>query len=68
MLLEAVEEVEPKPKVVGEFFRLNRSFLGDSKTYDYDQKGELRSPPLWIYESKGGGWQLQGRSKRAPSP
>jgi ABC-type branched-subunit amino acid transport system substrate-binding protein len=66
MILEAVEEVEGNPSAVAQFLRLNRSFLGDSKMYEYDPSGsgELVNPPVWIYESVGGGWRLTGRSDR----
>lgn len=61
MLLEAIEEVEPKPQTLVEFLRLNVSFLGDSKLYNYDGSGELVSPPVWLYEAKSGAWQLRDR-------
>ena len=61
MLLEAAEEVEPKPKDIAGFFALNRSFLGDSKDYEYDETGEIRSSVIWIYQTKAGGWTLVGR-------
>lgn len=61
MLLEAVEEVEPRPREIVEFLQLSRSFLGDSKSYEYDENGELRSPTVWVYQSRGGGWTLAGR-------
>ena len=64
MLLEAVEEVEARPRDVTEFFRRNTSFLGDSKRYDFDASGELPDAPLWIYESAEGSWRLAGRSDR----
>jgi len=62
MLLEAIQEVEPKPKTLSQFFRLNRSFLGESKVYTYDENGELIGPPFWVYEMKGTSWRLTGRS------
>lgn len=61
MVLEAVEEVEPKPREITEFLQLSRSFLGDSKSYDYDDNGELKSPPVWIYQTRGGAWAFAGR-------
>lgn len=62
MVLEAVEEVEPKPRDIVDFLQLSRSFLGDSKSYEYDEHGELRSPPVWVYQSKSGEWTFAGRS------
>ncbi|HEX2052702.1 MAG TPA: ABC transporter substrate-binding protein, partial [Actinomycetota bacterium] len=38
MLLDAVEEVQGDPRMVGEFLRLNRRFRGDSKNYDFDDR------------------------------
>lgn len=65
MLLEAIEEVEPKPKELIEFLRFNRSFLGDSKDYEYDEKGDLKSLVVWLYQSKAGAWTFTGRSPAA---
>lgn len=65
MLLEAIQEVEAKPKEISEFLRLNRSFLGDSKEYEFDEKGELLSPPVWLYEA-GGTWRYAGKSSTRP--
>ncbi|HEX2053113.1 MAG TPA: ABC transporter substrate-binding protein, partial [Actinomycetota bacterium] len=64
MLLDAVEEVQGDPRMVGEFLRLNRRFRGDSKNYDFDDRGEVVNAPAWIYESTNGGWRLAGRSDR----
>jgi branched-chain amino acid transport system substrate-binding protein len=66
MILEAVEEVEGNSGAVAQFLRLNRSFLGDSKMYEYEPSGsgELVHPPVWLYESTEGGWRLTGRSDR----
>jgi branched-chain amino acid transport system substrate-binding protein len=64
MLLEAVEEVQPNPRAVTEFLRLNRKFRGDSKYYEFDDRGEPVEPPVWVYESTNGGWKLSGRSDR----
>jgi ABC-type branched-subunit amino acid transport system substrate-binding protein len=64
MLLEAVEEVEAKPRDITEFFQQNRSFLGDSKRYEFDPTGELPEAPVWVYESGEGSWRLAGRSDR----
>lgn len=66
MLLEAVEEVQPNPRAVTEFLRLNRKFRGDSKSYEFDDRGELVDAPVWVYESTNGGWKLSGRSDRTP--
>ncbi|MCA1839919.1 MAG: ABC transporter substrate-binding protein [Actinomycetota bacterium] len=60
MLLEAVQEVAPKPDDVSSFFRLNPSFLGDSKSYDYSESGEVPKAPVWVYESQNGAWRLTG--------
>lgn len=65
MLLEAIEEVEPRPRELVEFLQLSRSFLGESKSYEYDDNGELRSPVVWVYESKEGAWSFSGRSGEA---
>lgn len=64
MLLEAAEEVQGDARTVSEFLRRNRSFRGDSKSYDFDDRGEPVNPPMWIYESTNGGWRLAGRSDR----
>jgi ABC-type branched-subunit amino acid transport system substrate-binding protein len=64
MLLEAVEEVQPDPRAVTEFLRLNRKFRGDSKNYEFDERGEPTNTPVWVYESTNGGWKLSGRSDR----
>lgn len=62
MLLEAIQEVEPKPATIADFFRLNRGFLGDTKSYEYDDLGDLPTAPIWTYELKGTAWKLTGRS------
>ena len=62
MLAEAVEEVRGNPRQIAEFLRLNRRFRGDSKTYNFDDRGEPVDAPVWIYESTNGGWKLAGRS------
>lgn len=64
MLLEAVEEVQGNPRTVTEFLKLNRKFRGDSKSYEFDDRGEPLNAPVWIYESTNGGWRLSGRSDR----
>jgi branched-chain amino acid transport system substrate-binding protein len=64
MLLEAVEEVQPNPRAVTEFLRLNTKFRGDSKNYEFDDRGEPVNTPVWVYESTNGGWKLSGRSDR----
>lgn len=64
MLLEAIQEVEARPKEITEFLRLNRSFLGDSKEYNFDESGELLAPPIWLYQASGA-WRYLGRSDRA---
>jgi ABC-type branched-subunit amino acid transport system substrate-binding protein len=68
MVLEAIEEVEGNAGAVAQFLRANRSFLGDSKRYEYDPSGELVNPPVWLYESTDGGWRLTGRSDRLKPP
>ena len=65
MLAEAVEEVRGNPRQIAEFLRLNRRFRGDSKNYEFDDRGEPVDPPAWIYESTNGGWKLAGRSDQA---
>jgi ABC-type branched-subunit amino acid transport system substrate-binding protein len=62
MLLEAVEEVEPRPEAIVEFFLSARSFLGITKSYEFNDQGELISPPVWVYELRSGSWRLIGRS------
>lgn len=64
MLLEAVEEVQPNPRSVTEFLRQNRRFRGDSKNYEFDERGEPVDSPVWVYESTNGGWKFAGRSDR----
>ena len=56
MLLEAIEEVEAKPREVSEFLRLNRSFRGDSKNYEFSVAGEVMTAPVWIYQLRGNAW------------
>jgi ABC-type branched-subunit amino acid transport system substrate-binding protein len=62
MLLEAVEEVEPRPEAIVEFFLSARSFLGITKSYEFNDQGELISPPVWVYELRSRTWRLIGRS------
>jgi ABC-type branched-subunit amino acid transport system substrate-binding protein len=64
MLLEAIEEVDAKPREVTSFLQQNPGFLGDSKSYEFDPAGELPEAPVWIYESTDGFWKLAGRSDR----
>ena len=64
MLLDAVEEVDAKPREVTQFLQQNPGFLGDSKSYEFDPAGELPEAPVWIYESTDGFWKLAGRSDR----
>lgn len=59
MLLEAAEEVEPKAAEISEFLRLNREFLGDTKSYLFDETGEMVNPPVWVHVFKGR-WLLSG--------
>jgi branched-chain amino acid transport system substrate-binding protein len=68
MLLEAVEEVDAKPREVTQFLQQNPNFLGDSKSYEFDPAGELPEAPVWIYESTDGFWKLAGRSDRLAAP
>lgn len=64
MFLDAIEEVGGNPRAVTGFLRLNTRFRGDSKTYEFDERGQVAGPPVWIYESTAGGWRLAGRSDR----
>lgn len=64
MLLEAVDEVQGDPREITGFLQLNRKFRGDSKAYEYDDRGEPANAPVWVYESTNGGWKLSGRSDR----
>ncbi|MGQ0679753.1 MAG: ABC transporter substrate-binding protein [Actinomycetota bacterium] len=64
MLLDAIEEVEGKPREITRFLQLNPDFRGDSKLYRFTPEGELTEPPLWIYESQSGSWRFTGRSDR----
>lgn len=64
MLLEAIQEVEARPKEITEFLRLNRAFLGDSKEYTFDESGEPLLPPVWLYQAVGS-WKYIGRSDSA---
>lgn len=61
MLLEAIQEVEARPREITEFLRLNRSFRGDSKEYSFDERGDLLTPLVWLYEARGT-WRFMGRS------
>jgi ABC-type branched-subunit amino acid transport system substrate-binding protein len=65
MLLEALRDVRPppRPEAITNFFAEARVFLGDTKTYEFSDKGELTSSPIWILELKGGRWRLLGRSR-----
>lgn len=62
MLLEAIEEVEPKPQEVAEFFLTARSFLGDTRLYRYAEDGSLMSATVWVYEFRQGGWRFVRRA------
>lgn len=62
MLMEAIEEVQGNPRAITDFLQLNRRFRGDSKSYEFDDRGEPVNPPVWIYESTNSGWRLAGRS------
>jgi len=61
MLLEAVEEVQGNLNAITDFLAANRMFRGDSKNYEFDDRGEPVNPPIWIYESTNGGWRLADR-------
>ncbi|MGH9198072.1 MAG: hypothetical protein ACRD1T_20355, partial [Acidimicrobiia bacterium] len=63
MLLEAVEEVEPRRQSVLEFLRSSPIFRGDTKTYEFEASGELVGPPIWLYEWRQGKWRHTGRSR-----
>ena len=65
MLLEALRDVRPppRPEAITNFFAEARIFLGDTKTYEFSDKGELTSAPIWILELRGGRWRLLGRSR-----
>lgn len=61
MLLEAIQEVEPKPAEVGEFLRSARSFLGDTKLYQYAEDGGLLTEAVWMDRFRDGRWRFLGR-------
>jgi ABC-type branched-subunit amino acid transport system substrate-binding protein len=65
MVLEAIQEVEPRPRAISDFFRVANSFLGDTKLYRYADNGELEAPPVWLFRLRGDRWELIGRSGRA---
>ncbi|MGH2768269.1 MAG: ABC transporter substrate-binding protein, partial [Actinomycetota bacterium] len=62
MLLEAIQEVEARPREVAGFFRSAPVFLGMSKSYSFDDGGEVASAPVWLYRFKEGVWRWAGRS------
>lgn len=64
MVLEAIQEVEPKPRTITDFFGVATSFLGDTKLYRYGDDGELETPPIWLFQSRGDRWEPMGRSGR----
>lgn len=66
MLLEAVQEVEPNPRKVSEFFRNARSFLGDAKLYEYGEDGQLVNGTVWVSELKGGNWRFRRLAQSGP--
>lgn len=70
MLLEAAEAVEgpPSARAVTEFLRLARRFTGDTRTYVFNEQGELLASPVWVLELRGGRWQLVGRSSPSGTP
>ena len=61
MLLEAVEESSTKAVDISDFLAKNRSFRGDSKSYEYSETGELPNAPFWTYEAQNENWKLVGR-------
>ena len=65
MLLEALQEVEPPPSPgeITDFLSQARVFLGDTKTYTYNDKGEPAATPIWVLELKAGRWHLVGKSR-----
>ncbi|MGH2704339.1 MAG: branched-chain amino acid ABC transporter substrate-binding protein [Actinomycetota bacterium] len=67
MLLEAIEEVEPRKEEVLGFFHNARSFLGISKLYAFDDQGELLDAPVWIDEFRDGRWQFVRRAGPGPT-
>ena len=63
MVLEAIQEVEARPRAITDFFGVATDFLGESKVYRYAENGELRAPPVWLYQARGDNWQAIGRSR-----
>lgn len=68
MLLEAVQEVEPKPAEVAGFFRTARAFLGDTKLYQYAEDGGLQTDSIWLHEFRDGRWRLLRREDLNAGP
>lgn len=70
MLLEAAEAVDgpPSAQAVTHFLRSARRFTGDSRTYAFNEQGELLASPVWVLELRGGQWQLVGRSSTPALP
>lgn len=62
MVLEAIQEVEARPRAITDFFRVATEFLGESKLYRYAENGELKAPPVWLFQARGGRWDAMGRS------
>lgn len=56
MLLEAIEEVAPRPQEIRDFFRTSREFLGDGKRYRFDDGGELIDPGVSVKQFRSGRW------------
>lgn len=63
MLLEAVEEVEPKRQTLVEFFRSSPVFRGDTKRYEFEGSGELLRPTVSLYEWQEAKWHPRGRTR-----
>lgn len=62
MVLEAIQEVEPRPRAISDFFKVATSFLGDTKLYRYADSGELEASPIWLFQSRAARWEWMGRS------
>lgn len=66
MLMEALEEVEPERKAITDFLYSARIFRGQSRLYEYNDRGGLVRPSVWTYSLDNGRWKPGARSPRAP--
>lgn len=65
MLLESIQEVDPRSETVAALLRSARSFLGDTKLYVFDADGVLQTEAIWLDQMRDGRWVFL---KRAEGP